>query len=101
MAQPSTNPAISGRLLGQPAYRDWWLARLLAQTAQAALLYGLLILITARSDRSLYTSLFVVCSIIPSLAFGLIGGWLGDRLPQRGLLIVLNLIRAGLVVMLL
>jgi MFS family permease len=84
-----------------PAFRAWWTARLLSQTAQAALLYSLLILITNRTDRSIYTSLYVVCSIVPALAFGLFGGWLADRLPQRALLIVLNVIRAGLVALLL
>jgi len=88
-------------LLKEPVYRAWWNARLLAQTAQAALLYGLLILITDRTDRSIYASLYVVCSILPALAFGLLGGWLADRLPQRAFLIVLNLARAGLVAFLL
>ncbi|HYI14095.1 MAG TPA: MFS transporter, partial [Thermomicrobiales bacterium] len=88
------------KLLQDPVFRAWWNARLLSQTAQAALLYGLLILITDRTDRSIYASLFVVCSILPALAFGLIGGWLADRLPQRAFMIVLNLLRAGLVVLL-
>jgi MFS family permease len=89
------------KLLKDPVFRAWWNARLLSQTAQAALLYGLLILITDRTDRSIYASLYVVCSILPALAFGLIGGWMADRLPQRAFLIVLNLIRAGLVAFLL
>ncbi len=89
------------RLLSDPVFRAWWIARLLSQTAQAALLYGLLILITDRTDRSIYASLYVVCSILPSLAFGLLGGWLADRLPQRAFLIALNLARAGLVAFLL
>lgn len=96
----TTQPDTVG-LLKEPTFRAWWNARLLSQTAQAALLYGLLILITARTDRSIYASLYVVCSIIPALAFGLLGGWLADRLPQRAFLIVLNLTRAGLVAFLL
>jgi MFS family permease len=89
------------RLLGQPKFRAWWVARLLSQTAQAALLYGLLILIADRTDKSIYSSLFVICSIVPALVFGLLGGWLADRLPQRLLMVVLDLVRAGLVVALL
>jgi MFS family permease len=89
------------KLLRMPPFRAWWTARLLSQTAQAALLYSLLILITNRTDRSIYTSLYVVCSIVPALLFGLFGGWLADRLPQRALMIALDIIRAGLVALLL
>jgi MFS family permease len=72
----------------------------LAQTAQGALLYALLILIADRTDRSIYGSLFVICSIVPSLLFGLIGGWVSDRLPQRLTLIALSVARALLVILL-
>lgn len=89
------------RLLDDPAFRAWWLSRLVSQTAQAALLYGLLILIIGQTNRSIYTSLFVVCSIVPSLLFGLIGGWASDRLPQRAFLTLLNLLRAAVLVPLL
>lgn len=101
MSQHTADRLNTISLLKEPVYRAWWNARLLSQTAQAALLYGLLILITDRTDRGIYASLYVVCSILPSLAFGLIGGWLADRLPQRAFLIVLNLTRAGLVAFLL
>lgn len=91
----------NARLLDDGAYRAWWISRLLSQTAQAALLYGLLILIIDQTDRSIYTSLFVVCSIVPSLLFGLIGGWASDRLPQRAFLTLLNLLRAAVILPLL
>ncbi|MDQ3540538.1 MAG: MFS transporter [Chloroflexota bacterium] len=97
MLLSETPPPDNIGLLKEPVFRAWWTARLVSQTAQAALLYGLLILITDRTDRSIYASLYVVCSIVPSLLLGLVGGWLADRLPQRALLIVLNLVRAGLV----
>jgi len=86
------------RLLDNDAFRAWWFSRLVAQTAQAALLYGLLILIVDQTNRSIYASLFVVCSIVPSLLFGLIGGWAADRLPQRALLTTLNVLRAVVVI---
>ena len=101
MSRDTTDELDNIGLLKEPVFRAWWNARLLSQTAQAALLYGLLILITHRTERSIYASLFVVCSIVPSLAFGLLGGWLADRLPQRAFMIVLNIIRAGLVAFLL
>lgn len=101
MPERVTEELDNVRLLKEPVFRAWWNARLLSQTAQAALLYGLLILITDRTDRGIYASLFVVCSILPALAFGLLGGWLADRLPQRGFLIVLNFVRAAVVALLL
>lgn len=101
MLVSQTPPHDNRGLLKEPVFRAWWNARLVSQTAQAALLYGLLILITDRTDRSIYASLYVVCSIVPALLLGLVGGWLADRLPQRALLIVLNVIRAGLVAALL
>lgn len=101
MSETATEDLNNVRLLKEPVFRAWWNARLLSQTAQAALLYGLLILITDRTDRSIYASLFVVCSILPALVFGLFGGWLADRMPQRAFMIALNLARAGLVAFLL
>jgi MFS family permease len=101
MQDSAARVAPGDKLLKHPGFRDYWLARLLAQTAQGALLYGLLVLIVDRTERSIYGSLFVVCSIIPSLLFGLIGGWAADRLPQRLFMIVLNLVRAAIVATLL
>lgn len=82
-------------------FRNYWLARLLGQAAQGAMLYGLLILIIDRTDKSIYGSLFVICSIVPSLVFGLFGGWLADRLPQRAFLILLDVARTGIVALML
>lgn len=95
-AQSSTSAFSRTGLLREPQFGAYWLARLLGQTAQGALLYGLLILIADRTDRSIYSSLFVACSIVPSLLLGLPGGWAADRLPQRLTLIVLSLTRAAL-----
>lgn len=84
-------------LLQRPSFRSYWFARIAGQTAQGALLYGLLVLVVDRTQRSIWASLFVVCSILPSLLFGLLGGWVADRLPQRALLIWLSLARAAIV----
>jgi len=80
-------------LLTQETYRLYWFSRLLAQTGQGALIYGLLILIVDRTDASFYNSLFVICAIIPSLAFGLPAGIVADAVPRRPLMIVLNLLK--------
>jgi MFS family permease len=93
---PDTTEA-PGPLLKHPPFAAYWVARILSQTAQGALLYALLILIADRTDRTIYSSLYVACSIVPALAFGLIGGWVSDRLPQRLTLIVLSMTRAAIV----
>ena len=80
-------------LLADIDFRMLWLSRILSQTAQGALLYALLILVVDLSDRTVFNSLFVICSIIPSIAFGLPAGVVADTVPRRGLLVLLNLFR--------
>lgn len=80
-------------LLGQEGFRLYWVSRLLTQIAQGALIYALLIVIVDRTDASFYNSLFVLCAIVPSLAFGLPAGVVVDAVPRRPLMIVLNLLR--------
>lgn len=92
---------LQTRLLARPAFRAYWLARVAAQTAQGALLYGLLVFVVDKTSESIWASLFVLCSIVPSLLFGLIGGWTADRLPQRALLFWLSVARMALVILLL
>ncbi len=80
-------------LLQEESFRTYWLTRIAAQTAQGALLYALLIIVIDRTDASFFSSLFVICSILPSIAFGLPGGIVVDALPRRALLVGLNLVR--------
>lgn len=77
-------------LLDDLDFRVLWLSRLFSQTAQGSLLYALLILVIDLSDRSVFTSLFVICSILPSIVFALPAGIVVDTVPRRGLLILLN-----------
>jgi hypothetical protein len=57
------------------------------------MLYALLILVTDRTDASIYTSFFVICAIAPALLFGLPAGVSVDSLPRVPLLVVLNFLR--------
>jgi MFS family permease len=91
--RPSSSVTRQPNLLTQEGFRLFWLSRLLTQTAQGALVYALLIIVVDRTDASFYNSLFVVCAIIPSLAFGLPAGVVVDALPRRPLMITLNLLR--------
>lgn len=67
----------------------WW-SRLLSQTAQGALLYALLILVVDLSDRTIFNSIFVILSMIPSIAFGLPAGMVVDNMNRKLLLVCLN-----------
>jgi MFS family permease len=80
-------------LLRDEAYLLFWLSRLVTQTAQGALVYALLVLVVDRTHASFFNSLFVICAILPALAFGLPAGVVVDSIPRRPLLICLNLLR--------
>ncbi|HEY8448739.1 MAG TPA: MFS transporter [Thermomicrobiales bacterium] len=84
-------------LLREESFRLYWTSRLLAQIGQNALLYALLIIVVDRTDASFYNSLFVICAIIPSLAFGLPAGYVVDSIPRRPMLLILNLVRFSFV----
>ena len=77
-------------VMADPAFRTLWTSRLLAQTAQGALLYALLIMVVDLSNRSVYNSLFVICSNIPSIVFGLAAGVVADTFSRKALLVTLN-----------
>jgi MFS family permease len=80
-------------LFDDPTFLAFWLSRFLVQAAQGALMYGLLVLVVDATDSSVFSSIFVVCSVIPAILFGLPAGVAVDALPRRPLLVALNLIR--------
>ncbi len=92
----------SGQFENQPrGVARFWVSRLLSQTAQSALLYGLLIVIVNQTSSGIWPALFVVASIVPSLLFGLPGGVVADWLPQRALLVLLNAMRVAIILFML
>lgn len=91
--RPTSGGPRQPNLLHQENFRLFWVSRVLTQTAQGALVYALLIVLADQTDASFYNSLFVLCAIVPSLAFGLPAGIVVDAMPQRPLLIMLNLLR--------
>ncbi len=80
-------------LLKEETFRIFWLSRVMAQTAQGALIYAFLLIVADRTDSATFNSLFVICSIIPSIAFGLPAGIVVDVLPRKPLLVALNGLR--------
>ncbi len=86
-AEPETS------LFADPTFLAFWMSRFLVQVAQGALMYGLLVLVIDTTDASIYNSIFVVCSVVPAVIFGLPAGVAVDALPRRPLLVALNLLR--------
>ena len=85
MAEPE--PAHDRRLLSRRAkppkqpslmmneeFRAYWLSRVTSQSAQNALIYAFLLIVADRAERATFNSLFVICSIIPAIIFGLPAG---------------------------
>ena len=71
-----------------------WLAQLSSQTAQNAILFGLLVLVVDLTSSSIYTSVLVLSFVVPSFAFGVFSGVLVDRWSKRRILIFTNALRA-------
>jgi len=71
-----------------------WLAQLSSQTAQNAILFGLLVLVVDLTSSSVYTSVLVLSFVVPSFAFGVFSGVLVDRWSKRRILIFANALRA-------
>jgi MFS family permease len=75
-----------------------WLAQLISQTAQNAVLFTLLVLVTQLTEGSTMTSVLVLSFVVPSVVFGVFSGVLVDLWSKRRLLILTNVARALLVI---
>ncbi len=80
-------------LLADERFRAYWLSRVTSQTAQNALIYAFLLIVADRAERATVNSLFVLCSIVPAIIFGLPAGIAVDQFPRRPMLIGLNVLR--------
>lgn len=75
-----------------------WLAQLISQSAQNAILFTLLVLVTDLTEGSTVTSLLVLSFVIPSVVFGVFSGVLVDMWSKRLLLIYTNVARGLLAI---
>ena len=75
-----------------------WLAQLISQSAQPAILFTLLVIVTKLTRGSTYTSILVLSFVVPSVVFGVFSGVLVDLWSKRLLLIYTNLARLLLAV---
>jgi MFS family permease len=94
-ATPTPAPVPPMRL---PAFRRFWMARFLANTAQNAILLALLVVVVNRTGSTIHSSLLVLTFIIPAALLGVVGGVVVDHLPMRPVLTLSCLLRALLCV---
>jgi MFS family permease len=70
-----------------------WLAQLISQSAQNAILFTLLVIVTKLTKGSTFTSVLVLSFVIPSVVFGVFSGVIVDLWSKRLLLIYTNVAR--------
>ena len=98
--EPSVTEAVQSRtLLRDPKFFVLWASQGLAQTAQNAILFSLLVVVLAITGSSISTSLLVLCFILPSIPLGFVVGVVLDRTSKVSVLVISNLLRSGLCVM--
>jgi MFS family permease len=71
-----------------------WLAQIISQTAQNAILYALIIIVLDLTESTTSTSFVVLSFVVPTVLFGIFAGVLVDRWSKRRLLILTNAGRA-------
>jgi MFS family permease len=83
------------RLLANARFRRLLESRLMGQTAQNAMLYGLLILVVKESGSTIAATLLVVALVLPSIVIGIPAGAVADLIPKRFTLAAGYLARAA------
>ncbi|MBI2914160.1 MAG: MFS transporter [Chloroflexi bacterium] len=97
---PMREVVESRALLADPRFGSLWLSQGLAQTAQNAILFSLLIVVLNITGSSIATSILVLTFILPSIPAGMLVGVILDRSPKAPVLVTSNLLRAGACVLL-
>ena len=87
--------ADSRVLLMQPRFATLWLTQGLAQTAQNAILFTLLVLVLKLTGSSAASSVLVLAFILPSIFLGVFVGVMLDRWRKGTILVITNVVRAG------
>jgi len=78
-------------------FRALWLAQLLSVIGDQLARVALTVLVYDRTRSALLAAITFVVSIVPNFVGGIALAWLADRYPRRGVMIVCDLARCGLV----
>jgi DHA3 family macrolide efflux protein-like MFS transporter len=92
---PVRDVVKSRALLADRRFASLWLAQGVAQTAQNAVLFSLLVIVLNLTGSSVQTSILVLCFIVPSIPMGFVVGVVLDRVDKGPVLIITSLARAG------
>jgi MFS family permease len=94
--EPNVREVIKSRaLLADRRFASLWLSQGLAQTAQNALLWSLVVVVYQVTGSSISASLLVLCFILPSIPMGFVVGIVLDRARKDRVLVAAALLRAG------
>lgn len=75
-----------------------WLSQLASQVGGNMVLYGLTVLVRDLTSTNSAVSLLILTFLAPAVMFSVVAGVLVDRFDRRMVLVVTNLVRAGLFV---
>ena len=78
-------------------FRALWAAQLLSVIGDQLARVALTVLVYDRTHSALLAAVTFVVSIVPTFVGGIALAWLADRYPRRGVMIVCDLARCGLV----
>ncbi len=85
----------SRTLLSDRRFASLWACQGLAQTAQNAILFSLLVVILDITGSSVHTSLLVLSFTLPAIPMGIVAGVVLDRVNKSQVLIVTSFARAA------
>jgi MFS family permease len=95
---PRSRPPKARPVLTNRSFLLLWLAQLISQSAQNAILFTLLVIVTKLTKGATFTSILVLSFVIPSVVFGIFSGVVVDLWSKRLLLIYTNVARMLLAV---
>jgi len=80
-------------------FRVLWAAQLLSVIGDQLARVALTVLVYDRTGSALLAAITFVASIVPTFVGGVTLAWLADRYPRRGVMIACDLVRCGLVLL--
>jgi MFS transporter, DHA3 family, macrolide efflux protein len=84
------------QLIRQRAFLFLWMTQLVATLANELTTISMIVLVFGSTGSALQATGVLVARNIPPLVFGPFGGSIVDRWPRRPMLVIANLLRAGL-----
>lgn len=94
---PATRRPTYGQIFGLAEFRALWVAQILSVGGDQLARVALTLLVYDRTRSALLAAVTFAASVVPSFVGGIWLSGLADRLPRREVMIVCDLLRAGLV----